>query len=233
MRPLGHAGLGLLCLLSLLKLTTAPPGPLKRTRVEIDPSKFPVQAMRMLKEQHVKANALIYWDWAEFAIWHLHPDTKVFIDGRLRSAYGLDVINDYLAFETMDTGWDRVLTHYPTDMVFMKHTSNPIGKTEHPIRLIEADAKAYPNDFVQVRYNVHYSLSRTSNHATLIHSTPALHRYASRTHSSDPRIKNVYDEWLFNTEAHPLKIIKKIEPGRQPRKRASTALSRAATVSTL
>ena len=31
------------------------------------------------------------------------------------------------------------------------------GKTEHPIRLIEADAKAYPNDLVQVRYNVHYS----------------------------------------------------------------------------
>ena len=41
-KTLGVAGLALLCALSLGKLIGSAPGPLKRTRVEIDPQKFPV-----------------------------------------------------------------------------------------------------------------------------------------------------------------------------------------------
>jgi hypothetical protein len=67
---------------------------------------------------------IVFWDWAEQAIWHLSPDVKVFIDGRFMSAYEPAVIRDYLSFIYGGENQDNALTEYPTDMVLI-HKQNP------------------------------------------------------------------------------------------------------------
>ena len=70
--------------------------------------------------------------------------THVYVDGG-------STITSFLNLQLIDT---ITISRAP---VILGEGIPLFGKTEHPIQLIEAKAKAYPNDFVQVRYNVHYS----------------------------------------------------------------------------
>ena len=93
-------------------------------QIEIPPRKFPVHTMRLLHEQDISGNAIIFFDWAEYSIWHLYPRVRVFMDGRFRSAYSPAVINDYLDFIYGGEGWQEVLRKYDTDIVWI-HPGNP------------------------------------------------------------------------------------------------------------
>ena len=95
------------------------------TQIEIPQDRFPVGVMRFMVENELRGNALIFFDWAEYAIWHLHPRCKVFLDGRYRSAYGLDAIEAYFGFLYLSEDWDRALTEYPTDMA-MVHVESDV-----------------------------------------------------------------------------------------------------------
>ncbi len=87
---------------------------------------FPLRTVAFMKRYHLSGNLFVFFDWAEYCIWHLHPECRVFIDGRFRSAYSKPVVEDYLAGLYGGEGWERVLTAYPTDMALV-HYGNPIA----------------------------------------------------------------------------------------------------------
>jgi len=95
-------------------------------RLEIPPGRFPVRTVSFMKANRVQGNVLTFFDWAEYAIWHLFPDSHVFLDGRFRSAYSETVIDDYFAFLYAGEGWEKSLNDYPTDIVLV-HTDNPVA----------------------------------------------------------------------------------------------------------
>ena len=92
--------------------------------IRISPEEFPVNAIEFLRANRIKANAIIFFDWAEYAIWHLYPDCKVFMDGRFRSAYSRQAIDDYINFIYAGKNFSKALTNYPTNLV-LAHTGNP------------------------------------------------------------------------------------------------------------
>lgn len=100
------------------------------TQIEIPQDRFPVGMMRFMIENEIRGNALIFFDWAEYAIWHLHPRCKVFLDGRYRSAYGLDSIEAYFGFLYVAADWDRALRDYPTDIVMVHVDSDVCARME-------------------------------------------------------------------------------------------------------
>ena len=93
--------------------------------IEIDQTRFPTAVIQFMKANNVSGNALIFFDWAEYAIWHLHPACHVFLDGRYRSAYGLQSIEDYFNFLYLGPDWTRAIDNYPTDLVVI-HRGNPV-----------------------------------------------------------------------------------------------------------
>lgn len=93
-------------------------------RIELRPGEFPVEAVRMLREGQVQGHALVFFDWGEYVIWHLYPQVRVFLDGRLCCAYSKRVIRQYLEFLYGGPAWKEALDCYPTDIVLI-HPRNP------------------------------------------------------------------------------------------------------------
>jgi len=84
-------------------------------------SPFPVGALRFMEERGLdEGNLLVHFNWAQYAIWRLQPEGRVFFDGRFRTVYPEEVEAAYFAFakgEAPDEAWATALTDYPTDMV--------------------------------------------------------------------------------------------------------------------
>lgn len=92
--------------------------------IEVPQDRFPADIISFMKANEISGNALVFFDWAEYCIWRLYPDCRVFLDGRLCSAYSLKAINDYFNFLYLGRDWENALKNYPTDIVLI-HKANP------------------------------------------------------------------------------------------------------------
>ncbi|MFC1497400.1 hypothetical protein ACFLS1_02865 [Verrucomicrobiota bacterium] len=93
--------------------------------IEVQQDRHPSDIILFMQENGVAGNALVFFDWAEYCIWKLYPECRVFTDGRLWSAYSTDVIKDYFNFLYLGDNWSNALDNYPTDIVLI-HTGNPV-----------------------------------------------------------------------------------------------------------
>jgi len=97
--------------------------------IEVPADRFPVRIVEWMETNRVRGNLLAFFDWAEMCIWRL-PDCPVFIDGRFRSAYDLETIDDFFAFVYGGPAWPKALEDYQTDMVLI-HRGNPVYPEMH------------------------------------------------------------------------------------------------------
>jgi len=128
-------------------------------QVEIKPDDYPLRTVAFMKEHRLNGNVFVFFDWAEYCIWHLYPHCRVFMDGRFRSAYSQPVVEDYLAGLYADEGWQRILTVYPTDMALV-HYGNPIAgrlARRRDWQLIHSDGPA----MLYVKRSVHEDLLKS------------------------------------------------------------------------
>jgi len=93
-------------------------------QIEIPAEKYPLETMAFIEARELSGNAIVFFDWAEYAIWHLYPRCRVFMDGRFLSAYSPRTVKDYFAFLYGGPGWRRALDAYDTDMALL-HRGNP------------------------------------------------------------------------------------------------------------
>ncbi len=95
-------------------------------RIIVEPGRYPVALIRWMHDQPLRGNLLTFFDWGELAIWHLYPQYRVFIDGRLDCCYPPGVIRDYVDFlyATDPQRASAALNQYPTDLVLI-HVENP------------------------------------------------------------------------------------------------------------
>ena len=91
--------------------------------IEVSRDSFAVDAVDFIKQNGIEGNALVFFDWAEYCIWHI-PQCPVFLDGRFRSAYSVRAIDNYFQFLYAGNDWQRALDEYPTDIVLI-HKDNP------------------------------------------------------------------------------------------------------------
>ncbi len=88
--------------------------------IRIDPARaipFPVRAVDVLERSGVEGNMATYFDWGEYAIWHLYPDIRVSMDGRRETVYSESVYQEYLAFQRGVEGWRSLIDRPETDLV--------------------------------------------------------------------------------------------------------------------
>ena len=95
-------------------------GAREATCIKIDPARaiaYPVRAVDWLERSGVQGNMATYFDWGEYAIWHLYPDIKVGMDGRRETVYSDEIYEEYLAFQRGTPGWRAVIDRPETDLV--------------------------------------------------------------------------------------------------------------------
>jgi len=96
--------------------------------MEVPRDKYAVDAIRFMKEHNIRGNAVIFFDWAEMAIWHLYPDCRVFLDGRFDCAYSRETSKVYFDFIYAGEHASRAIDGYPTDIALL-HVGNPATRT--------------------------------------------------------------------------------------------------------
>lgn len=78
-------------------------------QVWYDPSSVPVDAVRALARCGVRADMIVFFDWGEYAIWHLAPRIRVSMDGRRETVYADDVYAENMGLADGVGQWDAIL----------------------------------------------------------------------------------------------------------------------------
>jgi hypothetical protein len=89
----------------------------------VRPDIFPVSAVSFIKENRIKGNILLPFEWGEYAIWKLYPDCKVSVDGRFRTVYPEEVLEDHLAGLYDESRFMEILDKYPTNIVLARRNN--------------------------------------------------------------------------------------------------------------
>jgi hypothetical protein len=85
----------------------------------VDVREYPIGAVTFMKQHHIYGNVLGNFVWGQYLIWHLEPDSKVFMDGRYDTVYPQPIIDQYLEFVSGQPAGSKVLRAYPHDLILM------------------------------------------------------------------------------------------------------------------
>lgn len=82
---------------------------------------YPRAAAELIAERYPGRRVFHEYDWGGYLIYKLHPDTRVFIDGRFHPYAG--VLTDYLDMVALKPGWDSLFARYGIDLVLLRPTA--------------------------------------------------------------------------------------------------------------
>jgi len=80
---------------------------------------FPVAAVAFIKNNHIRGNLIVPFDWGSYTAWHLFPQCRVSIDGRYDTAYPLEVIQDNWQFTWGGSQWRNLVEKYPSEIALL------------------------------------------------------------------------------------------------------------------
>lgn len=89
--------------------------------MQIPADKFPLDAVRFMKQNHISGNIFPAFDWAQMCIGELAQQNKVFFDGRYETVYGDNVVDGYFNAIYNRKDYKELLKRFPgTDIMFLK-----------------------------------------------------------------------------------------------------------------
>ena len=80
---------------------------------------YPASAVAFMKDHDLHGNLLGDFNWGEYLIFHMAPESKVFIDSRYDLVYPEKVIEDYATFYFGLPGANAVIDSYPHEFVLI------------------------------------------------------------------------------------------------------------------
>lgn len=84
---------------------------------------FPARAVALLKQNEIRGNMAVPFDWGEYVLWHVGPAVKVSIDGRRETIYSDEAYEQSRHFEQGTGVWNALLKTSNTDVV-MAHNGS-------------------------------------------------------------------------------------------------------------
>ena len=80
---------------------------------------YPDGVVRFIKERGIQGNIFNGFDYGGFLIWHLYPQLKVFIDGRVPTVYSEDFFWLHRRGLENERVWKRLVDEYDVDIVLI------------------------------------------------------------------------------------------------------------------
>jgi hypothetical protein len=81
-------------------------------------AQYPQKAIAFLQDSGNSPRIFVYYDWGGYAIWHLYPEYRVFVDGRA-DLYGDDLLSQFKTAIRLRTGWQDVLDRWQVQTVLV------------------------------------------------------------------------------------------------------------------
>ena len=104
-------------------------------RIPMKTAHFPMRAVQFIRDNGIRGNLAVWFNWAQFVLWHLGPDSAagkpahnlLAYDGRYRNVYPPGAEQAYMVFHygkaflpgAERISWNDLLDRYPTDVVLM------------------------------------------------------------------------------------------------------------------
>jgi hypothetical protein len=82
-------------------------------QLRVPSDRYPIAAVSRLRDE--SGNLAVFFNWGEYALYHLYPAVLVSIDGRYETVYGNDVVRANWAFTRGVPGSERFLDTYRAD----------------------------------------------------------------------------------------------------------------------
>jgi hypothetical protein len=84
---------------------------------------YPVDAVALLKESGVSGNLAVFFNWGNYAAWHLRPKIKISVDTRERFAYDEAAYQANIRFFYGNRNWADLIEDYPTNLALIPNGS--------------------------------------------------------------------------------------------------------------
>jgi hypothetical protein len=109
--------------------------------IEVSTTDYPIAAVGILRASEVRGNLAIFFDWGEYAIWHLGPGVRVSMDGRRETLYPDAVYWDDHRFTFGIGDWQAALGRGPADLALVspRFAALNLMKLEPGWRLVYED----------------------------------------------------------------------------------------------
>lgn len=91
----------------------------KNIELSVRKGYYPEGVVQFIKEQGIQGNIFNSFDYGGFLIWHLHPQIKVFIDGRVPTVYSEDFFWLHRRGLENEEVWKRLAEEYDVDIVLI------------------------------------------------------------------------------------------------------------------
>ncbi len=88
-----------------------------RCRVFVDPTLYPVTAVRFLVAKSARGRLVLPFEWGEYAIWHLGPRCTVSIDGRYETVYPEPVRDAHFRAAVDPRVWEELADQWQADLL--------------------------------------------------------------------------------------------------------------------
>jgi hypothetical protein len=83
---------------------------------------FPAGAVDFLRREGRRGTLWNDYGWGGYLIWHLYPELRVSIDGRM-AVYGPERFREFLTVAQLDPGWREVLARLQPDTAIVRNGS--------------------------------------------------------------------------------------------------------------
>jgi hypothetical protein len=90
-------------------------------QMRVPHDRYPVAAVERLKTE--SGNLAVFFNWGEYALYHLYPDVLVSVDGRYETVYPMDVVRANWEFTRGAPGSEGFLDLYPADFALYPRDS--------------------------------------------------------------------------------------------------------------
>ena len=124
-RPIALIGAVAVCTMAFV--ATSP----RFSCVQVDSKGQPEpEVVRFVKDRGLHGRMLTFFDWGEYAIWHMAPGVSVSMDGRRETIYSERVIADHLKVYRDDPTADNIVEDLNPDYVWLPAKSGVLGRLE-------------------------------------------------------------------------------------------------------
>jgi tetratricopeptide (TPR) repeat protein len=91
----------------------------KNIELSVRKGYYPEGVVQFIKEQKIQGNIFNSFDYGGFLIWHLYPQLKVFIDGRVPTVYSEDFFWLHRQGLENEKMWKKLVDEYDIDIVLI------------------------------------------------------------------------------------------------------------------
>ena len=91
----------------------------EKKELQIISTKYPVYAVEFIKQNELKGNLYVNFDWGSYVSYKLYPNNLIVMDGRYEEVYYDNLLEEQFDFHYVKNDWYKIIRDYKTDIILL------------------------------------------------------------------------------------------------------------------